>query len=53
MKQCPKCMGLKEVFDGEDYHACNFCKGEGEVDDQKFDSYDPMGEILFNEGMEE
>lgn len=53
MAECPKCMGLKKIFDGEDYHTCNFCKGEGKVSDEKYSLYDPMTEILFNDDMEE
>lgn len=47
-------MGLKEIYDGEDYHKCNFCQGEGKVPDEKVDYYDPIGdELLFNDDMED
>lgn len=31
MKSCPKCLGSGEVFDGEDFSACNLCDSKGKV----------------------
>lgn len=31
MVECPKCLGSKEIFNGEDFEICKFCAGEGEV----------------------
>lgn len=36
---CPNCLGLKEVFDGTSAKECDFCKGEGKVDEHKYDYF--------------
>lgn len=42
--ECPSCLGNKKIFDPEEDKMinCNFCKGKGNVDEDKADLYDPI-----------
>jgi len=50
--QCPNCLGNKEVFDGEDYSSCNYCEGLGEVSELKFNNFDPLDNLKFEDEKE-
>lgn len=51
MKECPNCLGTKEMYNGEvdELVKCTFCKGEGKVSKDKFQLYDPIGYMLDND----
>lgn len=47
MTECPKCLGSKQVFNGEDYETCSFCKGKGKVSSEKAAKFDPFENMGF------
>lgn len=46
MEECPKCLGIGEVYTpiDNDVKECELCKGKGVVDEYKVDAYDPLEE---------
>lgn len=44
MKECPKCLALKEVFNPfeNDMVTCPLCNGTGEATLAQIDKYDPI-----------
>jgi hypothetical protein len=43
-KLCPKCIGVKEVFNGKFVTECPLCKGTGEV--ELDEQYDPINDEI-------
>lgn len=56
MKKCPKCIGEGSIFladmseedpEGE-FEICNYCKGDGKVNEDKFNKFNPIDEVFDN-----
>lgn len=40
-EDCPKCLGTKVVFTGNDYTKCTYCNGQGIVEQDDEDDFFP------------
>ena len=37
--ECPECIGTAQIFDGKENKECNYCKGKGKVNEDKYNYF--------------